>query len=493
MNTNRNIKITNIKSFGIGIKSFMLCLMLIASGCSKFLDVKPEGELPSDQLLKDAKGFESALYGVYATLNKPTLYGEHLSHNMVDLLAQYFECAANDRVESIQRYDYKHSLVETSLLEVWRDMYYNISNINSVLLNLENFTPESMRHYNLYKGEALGLRAFMHFDLVRLYTENIQRNASASGIPYSTDFSLSPSDFQTAAKIYDLIIADLKEAETLLQDDVTYKMFPKVNPTDNFLRDRETHFNLYAVQATLARVYFTQGDLPNALVYAEKVISSGKFLLMNKAQIGAGYTRGVLSPSETIFGVFSRNYFTTARERFLIETTRFSYNPRANLRSTFESQQVGHDYRWDGGFQLPSVSAGRIRFVKLVDPYQVNNLEFQRPAELVVGINLIRLPEMYYIAAEALLESNHDRARDYFDTVLESRGLTGLQNRLPAEQLTLSKITADRYKEFIGEGQTFFNMKRLHQDITNINLQTVPASNSIYVLPIPLEETDYRK
>src|SRR5690606_3015925 len=135
------------------------------------------GELPADQLLQDAKGFENAIYGVYASLAKPTLYGEHLSHNMLEILAQYFECMGNERVVNLQQYNYRHSLVETSLLEVWQDMYNNIANVNNVLINLENFSPENMRYYNLYKGEALGLRAFMHFDLLRMYTENIQRNA----------------------------------------------------------------------------------------------------------------------------------------------------------------------------------------------------------------------------------------------------------------------------------------------------------------------------
>lgn len=485
---NHKQKNKNIRKFTGGL----LVLLLLLGGCSKFLDVKPAGELPANRLLKDAKGFESALYGVYASLGKNSLYGQHLSHNMLEMLAQYFDCFGNEQVFRIQSYDYGHSLVEGLLLSAWSDMYNNISNTNNILENLERFSPQSLQYYNLYKGEALGLRAFMHFDLLRLFTENIQRNANADGIPYATAFSMIPADFEKASRIYELIIKDLKTAEELLASDESYVTYPKVNPSENFLRDREIHFNLYAVQATLARVYFTQGDLPNALIYAQKVIDSGKFGLMPQTEVGSGYTRGTLSPDETIFGIYSRNLFSTARNRFLLTTTFSSYNLRPDLRNYYESEQVGHDFRWDGFFQLPQVPGGPTRFVKLVDPYQVDNLEFQRPAELVVGINMIRLPEMYYIAAEALLPTNHDQAREYFDTVIESRGLVGLADRSPAQQLTLPRITAERYKEFIGEGQTFFNMKRLHLDIVDVQMKTVPASNNIYVLPIPLEETDYR-
>lgn len=39
---------------------------------------------------------------------------------------------------------------------------------------------------------------------------------------------------------------------------------------------------------------------------------------------------------------------------------------------------------------------------------------------------MIRIPEMYYIMAEALLESDPDTATDYFDDVIKTRGLDAL-------------------------------------------------------------------
>lgn len=124
------------------------------------------------------------------------------------------------------------------------------------------------------------------------------------------------------------------------------------------------------------------------------------------------------------------------------------------------------------------------RFVKLTDKVQLEG--GARPEGQIPGINLIRLPEMYYIMAECLLDKDADQAKSYFNAVLESRGLTHTDN------LTLSMITNERYKEFIGEGQTFFNMKRLNLDIVNIGEQTIPASNTIYVINIPEEEFNYR-
>jgi len=472
----------------------LLCagVVFLTTSCNKFLDVRPEGELPEKQLLKDANGFEAAMFGVYGTMNSDLLYGGQLSFNTTEVLAQYFVCSGNTFADNLGKYNYSFSNVESTLEGIWSKAYANISYTNNVLKNLERFSPQTLEYYNLYKGEALGMRAFLHFDLVRLFGENVKLDAGAKGIPYSTDFALKAPEFVSLAKVYDNIITDLTEAETLLKEDEQLFTFPKSNPQDPYLRDRETHFNLYAVQATLARVYLTKGDNVNAALYAEKVINSGKFPLLDKTDIANGVGKGVLYPKETIFGLFSNKYFEVVRDRFLQQTTFFSYDNRSNISNIYNDIQGGHDYRWDAFFKLPATQIDKLRFTKLVDPFQQNDQEYLRPADRIKGINLIRIPEMYYIAAEALLNTNPDKARTYFDAVIKSRGLVALSEKVTAEDLTLNMITNDRYKEFIGEGQTFFNMKRLNLDIVNAASQTVPASKAVYVLPIPKIENNYR-
>lgn len=141
-------------------------------------------------------------------------------------------------------------------------------------------------------------------------------------------------------------------------------------------------------------------------------------------------------------------------------------------------------FRWAAWFTTRS---NQLRFVKLTDKYQLD-LTQKRPAGQIPGLNLIRLPEMYYIAAECLLKNDISAAEDYFNEVLESRGLTPIEEGT----LTLDKISDERYKEFIGEGQSFFNMKRLNLDIKTISGETVAASDKIYVIDIPEEEYNYR-
>ena len=46
----------------------LLALLIGGNSCDSFLDVQPKGEVLEGDLLKDAKGFENALYGVYAKM-----------------------------------------------------------------------------------------------------------------------------------------------------------------------------------------------------------------------------------------------------------------------------------------------------------------------------------------------------------------------------------------------------------------------------------------
>jgi hypothetical protein len=134
------------------------------------------------------------------------------------------------------------------------------------------------------------------------------------------------------------------------------------------------------------------------------------------------------------------------------------------------------------------------RLIKLTDIYELDNNAASRPEDLILGINMIRIPEMYYIMAEVLLDEDADAALEYYNEVRTHRGLEPLPTHVTDEEtgelvyrpLTLQHINEERYKEYFGEGQLFFNMKRLHENISSYNNATsYQASKDIYVVPIP--------
>ena len=462
----------NIKNIAV-----ILGLLVSSTSCDNFLDVHPQGEILGKDLLTDRKGFENAMYGVYATMRTPALYGKNMSYYTLDIMAQYFSCQGNQGISDLLAYNYyKNADVKKLFFDIWSGMYQNISYVNNVLINLEKQSPQSLELHDIYKGEALGLRAFMHFDLLRLFTEQIT-NDDTKGIVYSTAFSVKPADIISKKDVLHRIISELREAEHLLDNQELYDL---ATENDAYLRDRNTHFNLHAARATLARVYMTIGNTDSASYYAEKVIKESGLSLVNKTEI-AGDIIGTLSKKETIFGLYSKDFYTNTKTDLYDAVSFQSLDPRRNIQNIYSAPEGGNDYRL-GAWFMPNTEG--YRFVKLTDKVQLEG--GARPEGQIPGINLIRLPEMYYIMAECLLDKDADQAKSYFNAVLESRGLTHTDN------LTLSMITNERYKEFIGEGQTFFNMKRLNLDIVNIGEQTIPASNTIYVINIPEEEFNYR-
>ena len=149
-----------------------------------------------------------------------------------------------------------------------------------------------------------------------------------------TTYSYAVKPFYTVGEVYDFILADLDEAERLLAAEESEMDYPRTNDNvRNFLNYRNTHFNLYAVWATKARVYWMRGDMANAATYAERVIASEKFPLATPQEMG-DYLAGKLSEKETIFGVYSSSYIESVRTLIYNQTSFVSYRPYSSSGST---------------------------------------------------------------------------------------------------------------------------------------------------------------
>ena len=460
-------------------------ITISATSCEGFLDITPDGQVKRDEMLATNEGVEDALYGVYAKLRNTTLYGQEMYFSSLEIMSQTLYCYGNTGVTALGQYDYNNTTVKNVFAMIWNDMYNNISNVNSVL-NAPLVDGANAYPANIYKGEALALRAMMHFDLMRLFAEQITVNPNAKGIPYATEFSLKTPDFETLAENYNHVLADLQEAERLLADEGEYEN------TTSFMADRQIHLNLHAVRALMARVFLTKGDKEKALEYAEKVIAQSGRQLKTKTEV-INDVAGVLSKKECLFGVYFSGFYTQVSAKLQQTISYSSLDLRGDFMEMYEKGVSGLDFRTTAYFT--SVDMGgtaKYRLSKFTDIYDLQNNASARPADLIQGINMIRLPEMYYIAAECLLDKDYPKALDYFNEVVTNRGLDALSGE-GEETLTQEVINTERYKEMIGEGQTFFNMKRQNLSIPSYdNSVTYRPEDGIYVVPIPDSEYENR-
>ncbi len=479
-------------------KSKILALLLSGglsfASCNDFLDVRPDSQKLESDLFSTAQGFEDAIYGVYGCLQSSSLYGKELSWGLADIMSQDLGQNTESSL-ALARYRYDNDELRTRFAEVWATAYTAIGYANNVLKNLEGRSGKDFPLFDYYKGEMLAVRAMLHFDLLRLFCST---DEAASGIPYVTDYSMHVNEFKSVGKVYDLILADLAEAEELLRGEADGITYPRENTNYYaFMNYRETHCNYYAVLALTARVCWMRGNLDKAGECASRVIDSGKYPLVEANEVKDVFA-GRLSPKETIWGVYSNSYNGTCEQYLYNYNSYGSYDPYSDVSGSQHLMPYEQVYRLDVDATAQDFRAnnwfksgiGYARCLKLVDSHLLENSVTPEWDGRIRGFSLLHVSELYLIAAEALLATDYGRAADYFNAETSSRGLPQLK---PGVTLTQEMIYNEYHKEMFGEGQMWFNMKRLGRDIvSNLDSRVVPAGDDVYVLPIPQDEYNYR-
>ena len=279
-------------------KLIYIIILIACMGCNDWLDVQPRTEMKEEAIFQTEDGFKEALIGVYIQLASTNLYGKNTSMHFTELLANVWYPEQNSsKVEyNITKWKYENAEVEELIENIWKAYYRSIVHLNDILGHIDAAEAIfSYGNYELIKGEALGLRGFLHLELLRLFGPIPDETADAKpAIPYAEAMSKDPRLFQTLTyrQVCEKIIRDLNAAEELLKNEpivhseATYLNSPdhwiwnsdyKENkPQDEWQFYRQVRFNYYAVKGAKARFYHWIGDTDNALKYANEVIEAKK-------------------------------------------------------------------------------------------------------------------------------------------------------------------------------------------------------------------------
>ena len=461
-----------------------LLLPLLMTGCADFLDVNPKGEVFDNDMFTSAEGYEDALYGIYAELGtEDYLYSDYML--WLPEVMSINVTTTNTGLLNMSQANWTATGAPALRNGLWGAAYTAINHINNILSHIEAGGEDEYPDTPLYKGEALGLRAMLHFDMLRFFgapawADDIYKQRA---IPYVSRYSFSITPFSTWDEACQKIIDDLLEAERCLARDEDLLPAVRDNASDGgFTSCRIIHMNLYAVQALLARVYWYIGDLENAAVYAGKVISSGKFSFRPQ-QAFVQADNGTLDLNETIFGLYStESNEKNGRQYGLTSTSTFTLNDDWMSLYDDGSSSTGSDYRLSAWFDGET-------YCNLVNRAYIDGTSYSGSS--ILGVSLIRIPEMYYIMAESLLESDPAEATKYYDAVITTRGLDSFTEA--GYTVTADDLYTERRKEFYGEGFHWFDMKRLGKDIQATSTILLDGSDvNTYMLPLPTSEEENR-
>lgn len=460
-------------------------MALALASCTDWLDIQPSDRISEDNNFSSEAGFKKALNGVYVEMNQNSLYGKNLTCGFVEVLSQRY--AVSDENKSVKEYmlfRYDGSDAKSIIDAIWTTSYKLISNINAIIKNSESHREAlSNNNYRIIKGEALALRAYLHFDLFRLFGPAYNESSTSQTIPYRTEFSLDVAPRLISKDFMAKVIADIDEADSLLQDvDPVIQYGPNGDKRDDFLCHRNLRLNYYALQALAMRVYYTMGEDSLALDRAQKVIAVQEthFPWIAPAKLTSSIPDRMFT-SEILFGLQNLQRGSVYINSF--DGSNLKLNnllaPRADVvKQIFENDQV--DYRYSSA--LKNVVEINGTQYAVFNKYQVNN----KDSICDQIIPMLRISEAYLIATE-LSKAKSDRLK-YLN---EFRNHRGIKSQNWADDYD---IKLERQKEFWGEGQLWFWYKR--KQMTSIkdafsSYGTTGISVDKYVLPLPDSETKY--
>ncbi|WP_287030839.1 RagB/SusD family nutrient uptake outer membrane protein, partial [Butyricimonas sp.] len=379
--------------------NYILIMLLLCciTACNDWLEVAPQAEKEEAEMFEKEVGFRNVLIGAYIRMKSNNLYGEDLTYGSIEMLAQHWT-NTDDLGKYLKAYNYEQSVVETKINSFYGNLYKVIADVNGLLNNID--ARKEMfegNNFEIIKGEALAIRAFCHFDVLRLFGPIPTNLPEGTILPYVTTVSIVPNRLVSYNDFTTKLLADLDEAERCLEGNdpiltasIKELSTLEVAQDDNFLCDRQMRMNYYAVCALKARVQLWLGNKNEALKYAQKVIDAKDpngnvmFRLGSATDCANG---DLIFSSEHIFNLNVYNlsdFKISAANTFYTNSTALKYfwaSETTDIRRGKMWKEVYDNYWWTYYYYMTKYT-------------QATNM----PVWAKNSIPLFRLAEMYLIA-----------------------------------------------------------------------------------------------
>ncbi|GHT20246.1 membrane protein [Bacteroidia bacterium] len=252
---------------------------ILLTGCD--LERLPYNEIPADKL--DASNIENITRGSYAKLKEEYYY--KTIHQIGEYGGDNISLSGTTSDLLYQTYTYRRSGTSLYTANLWQITYQTVVNVNSMI----ELIPEGeSAEKDQLLGENYFLRGFLYFNLCNLFGRPYAQSPETNpGIPLklTTDITDFPPRSSVKA-VYTQIVNDMEKAVRLMT---------------------VSKSNIYASKevacAYLSRVHLYMGDWQKAKDYADMVINSERYTLLQGSAY-QHYTNPVPeNNTETIFAI----------------------------------------------------------------------------------------------------------------------------------------------------------------------------------------------
>lgn len=445
---------------------FLILLIIITAAftsCKKLVEVEvPKSNLLRKNLFNNDKSAESALNGMYAHIRGNGLLCGDSYFGAIKLYGWYsdeFDYYASPTSDNYKFYQYQLFPDTRSIQTMWQHSYQTIFMANAILEGEKEAHNLAQDVKDRMIGEALFVRAIMHFYLSNLYGD----------IPFvtSTDFHITRLQPKISVKeVYKLALEDLLKAESLLKE--SYPTSERVRP------------NKWVVKSLLSRVYLYNEDWNNASIKSAEVIAQSQLYKL-ESDLNNVFLKG---SKEAIWQIKPGTETANARDASLILT----YDPYITdgapvSKGLLNAHEPGDQRKekWIGTFMWGDVEW------KYINKYKQGSVT--TPASLEYSI-LFRLAEQYLIQAEALAQQNNlDGALQYLNMIRNRAGLPSFSSS--SKEDILEAILKERRIELSTEyGHRFFDLKRTKNAEKYLKSVKPSWKNEWLYWPIPQFEID---
>lgn len=479
-------------------------LAVTLSACEDWFDVQPKEELSSNILYSTGNGYRMQLNGIYMTLSKADLYGQELSWGFLDAVGQYYsKSKMPQKYQDANDLLYGTSGVKSTIETIWNDMYHAIADANNLIEHVVKEDSSRFelgdRERKLIHGEALGLRAFMHLDLLRLFAPAPAANESGKWIPYVTSSESVTNTPLTVKETMERILADLDEARRLVAvsdsmelngDRDNWNFQARGSGLPKFFQARRVRMNMHAVMAIQARAYMYNGQKKEAHDLAKEILGeepdewggpawNSLYRFTDEWDLmGDIYNRDVKMYSDVVMG-FANSKCADLYEPYLTLDLNLAIR---NVNSLFQDKEMTNDFRYV--YLITDIEGGAEVSIKNIRG-KLNSGGSQIAAFL---LPIIRHTELSYMMGEYLCETpgGLDKAIEILRMVQQARGE---YREIPITNSVeyMNALLNEARREFIGEGQCFYMYKRLGLPL-NDGVGNIDYGTKVY-LPIPDSET----
>ncbi|MCL2098285.1 MAG: RagB/SusD family nutrient uptake outer membrane protein [Bacteroidales bacterium] len=270
---------------------FLLAAALTFVSCDEMLNVTSESYGEADKITTPWN-INVALMGCYNGMQVPLdnewMFTELRSDNALQGQAGSSN-AQNQLYNDLDMF--RPSASMNFIFQYWSALYHNISNTNKVIQNIDKL--ELTDELKQYKGEALVIRSYHYFNLVRLF-----------GPVFLTTEAIGPEDAkkmnrQPVDVVYQQLVDDLMLAADYL---------PAVYDNANVGRATK-----WTAKALLAKVYLTWSGKNDDIAY----LTAADYLLDELQQAPATNSIGLLNNYADVFSM------TNEMNREILFTVRF--------------------------------------------------------------------------------------------------------------------------------------------------------------------------